>query len=145
MTGTRMEPAALSYLISLHAAVDPSPCRECGTEMTISEVKNGVVTYHCGAVSPLGDKAAQVHWRRSEQVIAYHGDQRIVRALHELRDLRAAAGEDMAVPDGELFFPHGHGKNHCYRYFQHLGKDVWAERIDIGYLHDPSHADLASA
>ncbi len=138
-----IDPTELSYLIFLHSPRGAGPCSECGAPVEVSQMEHGVVTYNCGAVSPIGgDDATVSHWRRSQQFIAYHGDDRIVAALIELRELRAAAGEDMTVPVGACYFRWGHGKFRCWRYVQHVGAGQWEERMDNDFVHDPSHAEL---
>lgn len=139
---TKPTPAALSYLISQYAPQDPGPCRVCGGRLEISEMARGAATYRCPSIDPIGGTPTDTeHWRRSEQVIVDRSDPDVVAALTQLRELRAAAGEDMTVPAGTLHFPHGHGQHHCYRYAEHLGDDRWKERFDSQFTHDPSHAE----
>lgn len=148
---TPISPVDLSMLIGRHSPVEPDPCRVCGsTDMTIGSMGGGNATvYRCGAAvaslytgSRDERKAADEHYRRSAQRIAYHGDMEIVVALHELRALREAAGEGMAVPVGTHAFPNGHGKGRCYYRLRHEGGDRWVPGHDFDYTHDPSHASL---
>jgi hypothetical protein len=145
-----LTPVELSVLIGRHTPVEPNPCRVCGAEMTPTSVGGGNATIYrcCAAIDQMRSsdrdqrKAAEDHYRRSEQRITYHGDSRIVAALHELRERRQAAGEDMTVPVGAYAFPNGHGKGHCYYRLRHEGGDRWVVDHDFTYSHDPAHATL---
>lgn len=138
----------LSYLIGRHRPIGPGLCRVCGAEMTIGSMGGGkATTYACGSdeasfirASGHGQrKAASEHYAASQVSIAYHGDEDIVSALLELRELRQAAGEDMAVPIGELFYPLGHEGGACYSRAIHRGGDTWDRDSDFEFTHDPSH------
>lgn len=143
----RISPVDLSMLIGRHTPVRPDPCRVCGADMTIGSMGGGDATvYRCSVASanyfnPTNRAETEDHYRRSEQRITYHGDHAIVAALLELRALREAAGEDMAVPVGAYAFPNGHGKGRCYYRLRHLGGDRWELAHDFDYTHDPAHAE----
>ncbi|MFF0822452.1 hypothetical protein ACFYUR_18985 [Micromonospora haikouensis] len=118
--------------------------------MTISSMGGGNATiYRCSVASGLYFTAADQatteanheHYRKSEQRITYHGDSALIAALHELRALRQAAGEDMTVPVGAYAYPHGHGEGRCYYRLLHLGGDRWEEAYDLDFTHDPTHSD----
>ncbi len=149
-----VNPVELSVLIGQHTPVEVDPCRVCGHELTITSMGGGEATkYVCGspAASVLGKdgglwgaaaEEAYAHRRRSEVLVAYHGDSTVVAVLHELRRLRALLGEDMTAPVGAVHFPNGHGKNQCYRFLRHLGGDRWEQVVDFDFEHDPTHKTL---
>ncbi|MEU3452227.1 hypothetical protein ABZ671_01090 [Micromonospora sp. NPDC006766] len=144
----RMSPVDLSLLIGRHTPVEPGPCRVCGAEMTVGGMGGGSGTaYRCSVASAdyytAADRVAvEDHYRRSQQRITYHGDPETVAALHELRALRVAAGEDMAVPVGAYACPDGHGQHRCNFRLRHEGGDRWVRDRDSDYTHDPAHAEL---
>jgi hypothetical protein len=149
-TGLRISPIDLSLLIHQHGPLRPAACMICKGDMVVTEVRVGVVTYVCRAAfrawvaagAPSDLRGHDPHYRRSHMPVTYHGDQRIVDALVELRELRTAAGEDMTVEVDTLTYPAGHGRNRCWKRLRHLGDDRWREDFDMNYTHDPSHADL---
>lgn len=147
-TITPISAVDLSMLTGRHSPVEPDPCRVCGSDMTIGSMGGGNATvYRCSVATAhyftaVDREAVEDHYRRSEQRISYHGDHAIVAALHELRALREAAGEDMTVAVGAHAFPNGHGKGRCYYRLRHEGGDRWVLDHDFQYTHDPAHADV---
>jgi hypothetical protein len=148
-----LSPVELSVLIGAHGPVEPDPCRVCGHDMKMAKMGGGEATeYACASAAadfiraPVEQRdAAYKHYGRSRQSIVYHGDERVVTALTELRRLREQSGEDMTVPVGARHFPAGHGPNLCWRFLEHRGDDRWVAVTDFDFSHDPSHQREAPA
>lgn len=149
-----LSPVELSLLVGRHQPIDVGDCRVCGHKLTMGSSGGGeAAKYVCGSDEasilgkggiwgPAADAAAE-HRRRSEVLVSYHGDDTVIMALKELRRLRELLGEDMTVPEGEVFFPYGHGENRCWNRLRHVGDDVWLQHFDMEFTHDPSHAELS--
>ncbi len=85
-------------------------------------------------------RKATEHYEASRVNIMSHGDSSVVGALRELRDRRAASGEDMGVAVGAYAYPFGHKNGRCVERWRHLGEGQWVHDLDLHYTHDPSHS-----
>lgn len=146
LVGTSPSAVELSIMINRYRDVEIGPCPVCAGVRDLSEMKSGVFRYRCraagaGVLKPGGPADSEVyeHYRRSELVVASHGDPDVLAALLQLRALRAAAGEDMGVPVGAEHFPYGHDNGRCWMRVVHAGDDVWTEQNDHDFTHDPKH------
>lgn len=140
-----LSPIELSVTIGRYLDVEIGPCPDCGSIRDISEMKGGVIRYRCRVAGAAvmqrggGQNEDFEHYRRSELVVSHHGDPAVVAALLQLRELRQAADEDMAVPAGAEFFPYGHEKGRCWHRLVHAGGDQWDQQDDMDFKHDESH------
>ena len=127
--------AELSYTMWRYRNVHPTPCIVCGSDMRIVSMGGGQPTeWACDSdaarfldsnKTKQQRNEAEEHYQRSKQFIIDQGDSTVVTALRQLRDLRAAAGEDMNVPVDTVFLVGGSP----YLRHVHLGNDAWKHHL----------------
>lgn len=151
-----LTPAELSFLAWENPYPRPGDCTICGAPLVRTRIGEGRKDiYRCS--SPEADFSlyasaknaealmaeAWAHAKASEYSFNSYHHPLVGRLAEALLQALEAAGTDVSVPVGEVFFPRGHGSMCCKSHYRHAGNGQW-ERVDDNYAHDPSHADLDS-